>query len=257
MAIDMHVHLSVAPDGTVPCEPGELLSMMDNNAVAGAVMIPLKGLFSNCRDYRVDNDGIAAFCAKAPDRLFPCFTVNPLSPAEAVDEVTRCVDKRNVRLLKLHPWLQGFSIASEQMDRVADVCQKRGVTILFHDGTPPCATPLQVARLAREYPDLKIVSGHSGLNDLWRDAVLAAKRYSNFYLSLCGITTGQMQQIVDQVSPGQICLGSDLLVGGNMAFCDSEDAMWYRWQAWRKVEVSDKARDIIENQTPRKLLRVP
>ena len=256
MAIDMHVHLSVAPDGKVLCGPEGLLSIMDKNAVSGSVMMSLMGLFSNFTDHKTENTAIAEFCKKAPGRFYPSFTVNPLSSEEAVDEVKRCVNELNVKILKLHPWLQGFSITYEQMDKVAEVCQELGVTILFHDGTPPYATPLQEARLAREYPELKIVSGHSGLNDLWTDAVLAAKRYPNYYLSFCGSTTGQMQQIVDQIPPEQICVGSDLILGAKMDFCDDEDAMWFRWQAWRKVKVSDEAREIIENQTAKKLLNI-
>lgn len=256
MAIDMHVHLNVSPQGKALCEPQELLSIMDKNSVTGAVMMPLMGLFSNCKDYRVDNTGIAEFCKNAPDRLFPCFTVNPLSPKQAVEEVKRCKNELGINALKLHPWLQGFSITYEHMDAVAKVCEEQGVTIIFHDGTPPYCTPLQIARLAREYPNLKVVSGHTGLNDLWPDALLAAKRYPNYYLSFCGSTTGQMQQIVDQIPPEQICVGSDLILGAKMEFCDDEDAMWFRWQAWRKVKVSDEGRDIIENQTAKKLLNL-
>ena len=51
-------------------------------------------------------------------------------------------------------------------------------------------------------------------------------------------------------------MGSDLILGAKMDFCDDEDAMWFRWQAWRKVKVSEKDRDIIENQTAKKLLNL-
>ena len=220
---------------------------MERNGVDAAIVMPLAGLLSNCVDHAADNDFVFEFCQAAPERLLPAFAVNPLFGEKALAEIERCRRELGLRILKLHPWLQGFSIMSDEMNAVAGLCQRLGVTIVFHDGTPPYCTPLQVARLCRDFPGLKVVSGHSGLNDLWRDALAAAQRYPNFYLALCGVTLGQMQFIVDHLGPEQICVGSDMI---NL----NEDLFWYRWGIWRRVDVADEKRDIIEDRTPRVLL---
>ena len=57
-----------------------------------------------------------------------------------------------MRGVKLHPWLQGFSAHEPGLDPLCEVAAAAGVPILFHDGTPPFSTPLQLASLARRHP---------------------------------------------------------------------------------------------------------
>ena len=247
MVIDMHTHLGVSEEGAAPQSVSPVLKMLADNNVDQAVVMGIQGLRSNCLNHQVDNDRIHEVCQKAPEHLLPSFTINPLFKQEAIKEIERCRNDLGLHLLKLHPWLQGFSITSVEMNAVAETCQKLGVTVFFHDGTPPYGTPLQLARLCREFPDLKVVSGHAGLNDLWNDSCCAAQRYANYYICLCGVAVSQMQSIVERVPPRQICVGSD--AAGTL-----EDLMWYRWEGWRRVTVSDETRTIIENTTPKRLL---
>ena len=133
------------------------------------------------------------------------------------------------------------------MTEVAELCEKLDIVIAFHDGTPPYSTPLQIARLARDFPDLRVISGHAGLNDLWMNALQAAQRYPNYYVCLSGLTMRAMQRIVDEVPAEQICVGSDV-------FELKEDILWYRWKKFRMLKISEDKRRIIEDETPRKLL---
>jgi len=249
MRIDAHTHVGSALKDDMKGNAGRFIEMLDANDIDAAVVLPLDGLLSNCVDHKTDNDFIFEFCNMFPDRLFPGFCVNPLNGDAALDEIKRCKNELGLNLLKLHPWLQGFSISSEEMDAVAELCQKLEINIVFHDGTPPYCTPLQMARLCRDYPLLKVVSGHSGLNDLWSDAIAAAKRFSNYYLCLCGLPLGPMQRVINEVRPEQICVGSDFI---NLA----EDVLWYRWSVWRKTTISDETRQIIESTVPMNLLGI-
>jgi len=256
----MHTHPTSGAGDVDPQAVEIVLNVIDRNGVDRIVVMPYRGISSNCVDQKADNDYIYAFCQEAPDRLLPSFVVNPLFGQKAIDEIKRCRNELGINLLKLHPWLHGFSVTSEPMDAVAKVCQEMDLPIVLHDGTPPYGTPLQLARLCRDFPRLKVISGHAGLNDFWHDAMLAAQRYSNYYLCLCGLAVGQMQTLVDNVPPEQICMGSDMIPADHeSAQADgpgpsSEDVFWYRWQGWRRVKMSDKVRDIIENKTPEILL---
>lgn len=243
MAIDMHVHLSLLSNDDIK----NTLSVLDKQKVDGALVMTWSGIFSSCMDHKEENNKVKSFCNQAPKRFYPAFTINPLIGKKALDEIHRCREELGINILKLHPWTQGFSVSSPEMREVAKLCQKLGVAIIFHDGTPPYSTPLQIASLARDFPSLRIISGHSGLFDLWEDAMQAAKRYPNYYLCLCGPTMRAMQRIVDEVPAEQICVGSDMCGS-------SEDILWYRWEKFRRLKISEDRRRIIEDETPKKLL---
>jgi uncharacterized protein len=247
MTIDMHTHLSLLLEDH---DVVDVLSMLDRSNIDGALVMTMTGIFSSCIDHKSENNKVKSLCDRAPERLYPAFTVNPLMGKESLDEVKRCRNELGIKVLKLHPWLQGFSISSPEMRKVAKLCEKLGIVIIFHDGTPPYSTPLQIASLARDFPNLRVVSGHAGLFDLWENAMQAAQRYPNYYLCLCGPTTRAMQKIVDEVPAEQICVGSDML--GSMQ--DMEDILWYRWQKFRSLKISEDRRRIIEDETPKKLL---
>ena len=247
MSIDAHTHVGRCEKGETEAQARRFIERLDEESVDAAVVLPLHGLSSNCTDHRADNEFIYEFCRYDPERMFPAFSVNPLFGKKALEEIERCRNERGLRLLKLHPWLQGFSVSSDEVNAVAELCEHLQVSIVFHDGTPPYSTPLQIARLCRDFPALTVVSGHAGLNDLWRDAVAAARRYPNYCLCLCGLPLGPMQEIVNEVDPNQICVGSDMI---DLA----EDLIWYRWNTWRRIEVSEQSRDTIENLVPRKLI---
>ena len=247
MPVDCHIHISPKPHPSAEMRADALVETLRAYQLDAAVVLPLDGLFSNCTDHRADNDFVYRFCQRHPGKLVPAFTVNPWFGPKALDEIKRCRTERGLTLLKLHPWLQGFSIASPQMNAVAALCQELGVAILLHDGTPPYSAPLQLARLCRDFPALRVVSGHSGLNDLWQDALAAARRHRNFFLCLCGLAAYPIQRIVAAIPSDQICVGSDWING-------TEDVLWYRWNLWRRIPVPPDVRAIIENQTPGRIL---
>lgn len=250
MAIDFHCHYLQWGGVRIPEDsPERTLDLLGQNGVDGALIAPLMGLFSSCADNRSENDAILEYCSQAPGRLFPAFTVNPLTGETALDEIRRCRSDHDARVLKLHPWLQGFSVSSPEMDPVAALCEELGIAILFHDGTPVYGHPLQIARLCRDFPALTVIAGHAGLGDMWREAMLAAQRYPNYVLCFCGPREFGMREIVGNVPPEQICVGSDLSTS------DKDDAVaWFRWRSFRELDIPEDVRRIIEQDTPARIL---
>lgn len=250
MAIDFHCHYTQWGGVRIPEDtPQRTLALLERNGVDGALIAPFMGIFSSCADPRPENDEIEAYCSEAPGRLFPAFAVNPLTGQSALDEIRRCKGEYGSRVLKLHPWLQGFSICSPEMDAVARLCEELGIAILFHDGTPVYSHPFQIARLCRDFPELVVIAGHAGLGDLWREAMLAAARYPNYILCFCGPREAAMSEIVDNVRPEQICVGSDFSTS------DKDDAvLWFRWRSFRAVDMPDSTRRVIETSTPLRIV---
>jgi predicted TIM-barrel fold metal-dependent hydrolase len=250
MIIDFHVHLGSWGGAQNPEDtPDRLLKRLAATGVDGALVMPLAGLFSNCSDHSSDNDRVINYCRAHPSRLFPACTVNPLAGTEALDELRRCRDEHKIKVLKLHPWLQGFSVSSPEMDKVAALCLELGVAVVFHDGTPIYSHPLQMARLCRDFLGLTVVSAHAGLGDLWREAVAAALRYPDFILCLNGPREAAMAEIIREVRPEQLCVGSDMMTS------DRDDIiLWFRWRSFRALQVSPQARRKIEEDTPARIL---
>ena len=114
-----------------------------------------------------------------------------------------------MRGIKLHPWLQGFSSHEPGLDAVCVAAARHGVPILFHDGTPPFSTPLQLASLARRHPETAIVLGHGGLHDLWREAIAAVDQSDNVHLCMCGTPGYAMRRIVARCPVEKLLFGTD------------------------------------------------
>lgn len=250
MVIDMHCHYGRwGGERLTEDTPERLLTFLAGQNVDGALIVPLMGVFSLCSDPKPENDAIVDYCNQAPGRLFAGFSVNPLMGQSALDEIRRCKGEYDARVLKLHPWLQGFSVSSPEMDEVAKLCEQLGIAILFHDGTPVYTHPLQIARLCRDYPGLTVIAGHAGLVDLWREAILAAERYPNLVLCLCGPRELGIKEIIDKIPPEQLCVGSDIFTSDY-----KEAVLWFRWASFRAVEMPDSVRQIIEQETPARIL---
>lgn len=209
MIVDCHTHY--AGRSFAHLRPGGLVESMDRYGIDHSVVFTLDGFFEN---YRRHNDELAAFVAQHPGRLTGFCTVYPRD-AGAADEVRRAVGELGFKGLKLHPWLQGFSPIEAYMEPVARACAELGVPIIFHDGTPPYSTPLQIATLAERHPDLTVILGHSGLLDLWPEALEAGRRLENILLCLCGPPTSAMQMLVDAVPHQRILFGSDIGFGAD------------------------------------------
>lgn len=199
--IDFHVH----QPRREAYEPGEFVAAMDTLGVEVSVVFTYEGLL---RPSAAANDSLAGFVAAAPDRLVAFATVDPRDPG-AGDEIERCVRELGMRGVKLHPWLQGFSAHEPGLDAVCTTSARLGVPVLFHDGTPPFSTPLQLAALALRHPETTIVLGHGGLHDLWREAVAAVGMAPNVHLCMCGTPGYAMRAIVARCPLERLLFGTD------------------------------------------------
>jgi hypothetical protein len=182
-AFDLHTHLPGQMFNAAPWPTEEFLAMLDRAGIARAVVMTVDGIFG---DFVAANNLLVAQAREAPDRLIPFCTVDPYH-ADAVTELRRAVVELGCRGLKLHPPLQGFSPLLDEMQPIAAEAARLGVPILFHDGTPPYSTPLQIASLLDDHPGLRVILGHGGRWHLWTEAVAAVQRYENCYICLCGV----------------------------------------------------------------------
>lgn len=240
--IDFHVH---QPRGEA-YSPAAFVAAMDEAGVDVSVVFTYEGLL---RPSAAWNDSLAGFVAAAPDRLVAFATVDPRDPGAAA-EVERCVRELGMRGVKLHPWLQGFSAHEPGLGDVCDAAAALGVPVLFHDGTPPFSTPLQLADLARRHPATTIVLGHGGLHDLWREAVAAVNGAENVHLCMCGTPGYAMRTIVKRCPLERLLFGTD-------AGLRAEPMPRYASLRIRQLDelgLDDRQRRAILEDNPRRLL---
>jgi predicted TIM-barrel fold metal-dependent hydrolase len=208
MIIDSHSHLANGRRGLFSnvLSPSELMDEFLSRGVEKAIVFTGDGFWG---DYRTSNTLLAEQVKPFPQFYIPWATVHPYDGQAAVDEIRRCVEVLGMRGLKFHSWLQGFSVSSSGMYTIVEESIKQRIPITFHDGTPPYSSPLQIANLARLYPEATIILSHSGLRDLWPDAMIAAQEQKNIWLGLPGPTLAGMQSIVETIGADRILFGSD------------------------------------------------
>ena len=200
--IDFHVH----QPRSGWYGPEEYVAAMDELGVGVSVVFTYEGLL---HPSPAANDSLAAFVAAAPDRLVAFATVDPRDPGAAA-EVERCVARaRDAR--RQAPSLAPGLLRPRAGARpdLRGRCCAAGVPILFHDGTPPFSTPLQLASLAHRHPRTTVVLGHGGLQDLWREAIAAVTTTSNVHLCMCGTPPYAMRAIVAGCPLDRLLFGTD------------------------------------------------
>jgi predicted TIM-barrel fold metal-dependent hydrolase len=207
MIYDMHTHYLGGIYTAAKSDSENFIAGMDKNDVKVSLILPNDGLYSDSA-CAADNDLIAKTVKDNSGRLIGLGVVYPRDKGAGA-ELTRCVRELGLPGIKLHPWLQGFTPLCDEYFEVAEAAEKLNTVIFFHDGTPPYTQPLALAETARMFPGLTVVLGHSGLNDLWKEALISAKKYENIWLCTCGCPYLGLTEIAKELDGERILFGSD------------------------------------------------
>jgi predicted TIM-barrel fold metal-dependent hydrolase len=148
------------------------------------------------------------------DRMIPFCTVSPHDEESAVEELRRCVNELTMRGVKFHPWLQAFPPGHPWVGPIFEEIRHLKIPAVFHDGTPPYTAPFQIAYIASQFPEVPIILGHSGLHDMWIEALRAAEKYKNIYLCTCGSPFIGLKTMIERVGVSRLLYGTDFILGG-------------------------------------------
>jgi predicted TIM-barrel fold metal-dependent hydrolase len=183
----------------------DFCEFMDGSGIATAVVLSYDGLFEPSDEA---NRRLGEFVNSRPDRLVGFGTVNPRTP-DAAAQMERCFTEFGLRGLKLHPWLQGFSMHEACLDPIGEVLAAHAGVVLCHDGTPPYSTASQIAAFARRHPRVPVVLGHAGLHDTWREAIASVRETENLFICLSGIPPYAARRVISECPPDRVLFGSD------------------------------------------------
>ena len=164
MIIDAHAHIGHGRYKSLSGE--ELLSQMDEFGIDRAVICPVEEQITVYNQQ--GNDEILEQVSKHPDRFTGFAVANPWFGQAAVDELKRALDK-GLQGLKLQPVIQGFSMNDALVYPLIEVVVRYQVPVYAHTGTAHFGEPFKLVELARRYPDVTFIMGHSGSSDFWSD----------------------------------------------------------------------------------------
>ena len=111
--IDTHTHFPGALSGARPRPIEELREEFEKAGLCGAWIFTVNGLR---KEAARNNDILAESVRRHRDFFVPFCTVSPHDGAEAaVKEIERAHTQLDMKGVKLHPWLQAFSLDSSRI----------------------------------------------------------------------------------------------------------------------------------------------
>jgi hypothetical protein len=209
--VDAHGHVMLSGYGALPPHSVEgTLEGFARYGISRAWFSSVDALVANTLEaHRRSNDAMAELQSRLGRPFVALATLYPRGGEESARELERAIRDLGLRGLKLHGWLQPVSCVDPCLEPIFDVANRAGIPVLFHDGTPPFTSSLQIGWLAERYPRCAMVLGHGGLKDLAVNAAQCARRNGNVYLQTCATTLLSLRRALEMVGPEKILYGSD------------------------------------------------
>jgi predicted TIM-barrel fold metal-dependent hydrolase len=163
-------------------------------------------------DVRSGNDAVASFKRRDPDRVEPFCYLNPRHGTAALDELRRCVDELGFGFIKL--WVSAhaddpcvFPIIERAIDAGIAVLQHafcKATGLLEYE-----SNPVNVANLARRYPEARIIMAHMGADFTY--GCNAIRDCPNVWTDMCGsyCETGMIDYALRTLGAERILFGTD------------------------------------------------
>lgn len=166
----------------VPLE--DTIAAMD----AGGVRVGLVCAWWGPRGPLIDNDEVASFVRRYPDRLVGVASVDLTQPMAAVRELRRAVRQLGFRALRVLPWLWNLPPDDRRYYPLYAECVGLGIPVCLQVGHTGPLCPSEPGRpipyldhVALEFPELTIVGGHIGYP--WTAEMISlATKYPNVYI---------------------------------------------------------------------------
>jgi predicted TIM-barrel fold metal-dependent hydrolase len=207
--VDIHTHLGpTAAPGVDDGRSAALLSAMDRAGIDYACLFASSGRGS---DYRLETELICGLAGDSGGRLVPFARVHPYWGDDAVEEI-HAGAALGARGLKLHPFMDGAFMANDArlVHPLLSAAAEHGLVVLVHSGWGFNSSPGLIADLARSFPDVPVIVGHSGRYGYHREAAAVGSGIGNLYYDVSGLATPEaIDDLVSLVGAERVLFGSD------------------------------------------------
>jgi len=177
---------------------------------------PYSGITSHTNDY------VAAFAKMAPEKIIGFASVDPKSPG-ATDELERSVSELGLKGVKISPYYQDFDPHDPKITPFYEKAMELNIPTLWHQATSALsrfgileyANPVLLDKVARTFPDLKIIIAHLGFPWGLETVSMLAKHPNVFADMSADVVTKRwwvydaMVNAIDYHVEGKIFFGSD------------------------------------------------
>lgn len=213
---DCHGHFGVCNGFFIPgTSADKFVAVLDRvgiNAVAVST-------FSNGLPF--GNDIVAQAVSAYPERFIGYARVNANYPENIEQELSRCFDRLGFKGIKIHPYCDQIFPGDPRYKSVWKFAAARKIPVLIHtwnslrysDPLNAFCVPAQFEKIARDYPEAKIILGHSGGEyDGILEAINTAKASPNIYLDTASsrLYPGVIEKMVAEVGAEKVLYGSDV-----------------------------------------------
>jgi hypothetical protein len=209
---DCHGHLGAHPDfPSVKHTAEEMIQVMDLLHIEVLAITSTLACYNDCPR---GNAEVAEALKQYPQRFRGYVTVNPSPEGQALSELDRWSYFHRPPLIKFHPDLHKYPVHGPKYRPVWDYANQTRALVLVHtwDSDPNCGA-LLLGPIAREFPQVKILLGHSGVT--WRgyeQSFEVAKAAPNTFLDITGSQSHRtiIERAVACLGAGRVLFGSDL-----------------------------------------------
>jgi predicted TIM-barrel fold metal-dependent hydrolase len=183
MIIDAHTHIHPEISGFgefYNASLENLISLLKKTEIDKVVLLPFYP--------EVSNEFIKNAFDKYPEKIIPFASLNPLDK-NSPKKLNYLVKKLKFKGLKIHPRKQKFELSDKRIFPIFKEAEnlKIPVTIDVFPWDAPISLegimPIHIDRIAKSFPDLKILIAHSG-GLKFEDAFLVAKANRNVFLEI-------------------------------------------------------------------------
>lgn len=212
---DLHCHLLGVPGRTPEEKMARLLEVADRHKIEKLCLF-----FSStwaktptAEELKADNDYVIQAMSHWTDRVYGFCYVSPEHVEASLEEIDRCIVNGPMVGIKL--WIAKRANAPE-LDAIIRKATEAKAIIFQHtwfkqDGTqnPGESTPLELAELARRFPETHFICGHAG--GQWELGIRAIRGLPNISIELAGSdpTAGFTEMAVRELGVSRIIFGSD------------------------------------------------
>ncbi len=210
--IDIHAHLGPYFNMHIPaCDARSMVRNMD---ICGIDKAFISANLSWNSDLVLGNKMMLEAIRSHRGRLYGACSVNGNYPDLSVSELERCFsEEKDVKMIKIHPFLTRCKLSDSRMEGIYEFASRKKLLVLVHTWLDNCPYGNMdlFTEVAKAYPKVKWIMGHSGGPFGSYHAVELAKQTKNIFLdialSMC--PAQQIEFFVKELGSERVLFGTD------------------------------------------------
>ncbi|MBI4978622.1 MAG: amidohydrolase family protein [Spirochaetes bacterium] len=207
--IDMHGHHGTVNSFTMfRGTTNDMIAEMDRHAIELVAISSHQALYMPHA-----NDSTVRAVDESDKRFAGYWAVNPNYADDFKNDIAGFEKVRNRGFIgfKFHPSIHDYPLDGENYSPYLEYLNKYGLVLLSHTWGGNICGFMQCEKIAKQYPDITFILGHSGYHDYERFACLA-RDHANVYLDTCAVGSlcGSIETMVRIAGSEKVLFGTDI-----------------------------------------------